>query len=291
VAIPEIAADSIEPGALSIHLLRVTAPAGGGDAILVADSTVTPARHLLIDAGNDGAVAESLVALGVPALDLVVLTHAHHDHYGGLPAVLGAVPVRLFAFNGQVRTAVTYRRLLERIEVEVPLVLVVDSMRRIRLGEGESATVLTLIPPRMEDIGNDTNDGRRLNNGSLAVRIDRGDFSFLTTGDAQLEANRRFAREFTELVDVTVLKAGHHGAVNANQPFWLDATSPEVVVVSANGTTHPHAEVLELFEERGIAIFCTPQHGRITLRVEQAGDYTIQTNNPAERRCEPGARR
>jgi competence protein ComEC len=206
-------------------------------------------------------------------------------------AVLDAVPVRAFAFNGQVRTAVTYRRLLERIEREVPGIIVVDTIRRVRLGEGDSITVLTLVPPRAQDLGTDTNDGRRLNNGSLAVRIDRGHFSFLTTGDAQAEANRRFAEEFAEQVNVTILKAGHHGANNGTQDFWLDATSPEVVVISANGTTHPHTEVLELISGRGIPVYCTPQHGRITLRVERSGAYAIQTREPAESSCEPGRTR
>jgi competence protein ComEC len=288
---PGAASDSIPPTALYVHLLRVSSRSGGGDAILIADSTIAPARHILIDAGDDRAAAAQLAELGVSALDLVVLTHAHHDHYGGLGAVLHAVPVRVFASNGQVRTAVTYRRLLERIDSLVPAALVVDSLRTIRLGAGDSATVLTLIPPRPEDLATDTNDGRRLNNGSLAVRLDRGRFSFLTTGDAQVEANRRFANEFAELVDVAVLKAGHHGAANATQDFWLDAVSPEVVLISANGTTHPHTEALALIAARGIPIYCTPQHGRITLRVERDGDYAIQTREPAERRCEPGSER
>ncbi len=285
------ATDSAAPTPLIIHLLRVTSRSGGGDAILIADSTVAPARHLLIDAGDDGAAAAKLVELGVPSLDLMILTHAHHDHYGGMGAVLDAVPVRTFALNGQIRTAVTYRRLLGRIEREVPGIIVVDTIRRVRLGEGDSATVVTLIPPRAQDLGTDTDDGRRLNNGSLAVRIDRGHFSFLTTGDAQAEANRRFTNDFAEQVDVTVLKAGHHGAANGTQGFWLDATSPEVVLISANGTTHPHAEVLELISGRGIPVYCTPQHGRITLRVERSGAYAIQTREPAERRCEPGRTR
>lgn len=286
-----VASDTAAPGVLSLHLLSITARSGGGDAILLADSTVTPARHILIDAGDDGGTAAQLVGLGVPALDLVVLTHAHHDHYGGLGAILDTIPVRAFAFNGQVRTAVTYRRLLERLEREVATIIVVDTLRRIRFGEGDSATVLTLIPPQPKNLATDTNDGRRLNNGSLGVRLDRGGFSFLTTGDAQLEANRRFAIEFDSLVNVTVLKAGHHGAMNAMQDFWLDATTPELVLISANGTTHPHAKALALVEARGIRIYCTPRHGRITLRVERAGDYVVRTAEAREPGCVAGSER
>jgi competence protein ComEC len=287
-ATPAVPEDSAGATPLTLHLLRVTSRSGGGDAILIADSTITPARHILIDAGDDGGTAAQLVGLGVPALDLVVLTHAHHDHYGGLGAILDAVPVRAFAFNGQVRTAITYRRLLERLEREVATIIVVDELRRVRLGEGDSATVLTLIPPQRDDLATDTDDGRRLNNGSLGARLDRGRFSFLTTGDAQLQANRRFAAEFDSLVAVTVLKAGHHGAANAMQEFWLDATAPDLVLISANGTTHPHAEALGLIEARGIRLYCTPRHGRITLRVERSGAYAVGTAEDAEPGCAPG---
>ena len=276
------------PAALTITVLRVTSTAGGGDAILVADSVATPPRHVLIDAGDDAAAARALRAAGIETLDLLVLTHAHHDHYGGMDGVLDAVQVRAFAFNGQVRSAVTYRRLLERVEREVPLVIVVDSVRRVRLGEGEHATTLTLIPPLPNHLGEDTSDGERLNEGSLAVRVERGGFSFLTTGDAEHAANRRFATLFPALVDVDVLKLGHHGSTDATDRGWLAATTPEVAIVSANGTTHPHAPVLALVRGLGIPLYCTPQHGAVRVRVAPDGAYSITTELPVDRECEPG---
>jgi len=279
---------SPDPTPLTITVLRVSSAAGGGDAILVADSAAEPPRHVLIDAGDDATAARALREAGLRTLDLLVLTHAHHDHYGGMDEVLDAVTVRAFAFNGQVRTAVTYRRLLDRIEREVPLVIVVDSVRRVRLGEGEGATTLTLIPPLSTYLGADTDRGERLNEGSLAVRIERGAFSFLTTGDAEREANRRFSARFPELVDVDVLKLGHHGSRDATDRAWLAATTPEAAIVSANGTTHPHAAVLALLKGRGIPLYCTPQHGAVRVRVAPDGAYHITTELPAERECAPG---
>ena len=279
------------PTPLTITVLRVSSVAGGGDAILVADSAAEPPRHVLIDAGDDATAARALSEAGLRTLDLLVLTHAHHDHYGGMDKVLDAVSVRAFAFNGQVRTAVTYRRLLDRIGREVPLVIVVDSVRRVRLGEGEGATTLTLIPPLPTHLRTDTDRSEHLNAGSLAVRVERGAFSFLTTGDAEHEANRRFATRFPELVDVDVLKLGHHGSRDATDAAWLAATTPEAAIVSANGTTHPHAAVLALLKERGIPLFCTPQHGSVRIRVAQDGAYQITTELPAGRECAPGRSR
>lgn len=289
--LPATAERTVERPALLLHALRVSAPSGGGDAILVADSSAERARHVLIDAGDDASAARALGELGVTSLDLMVLTHAHHDHYGGMADVLDAVPVRTFAFNGQARSAVTYRRLLRRIDEEVRQVLVVESVRRVRLGQGIDATELVLLPPMDEFIGRDTDRSEPLNEGSLGVRVARGRFSFLSTGDAELRANRRFAAVFPEQVAVDVLKLGHHGSSDATQPFWLDATAPEAAIVSANGTTHPHGRVLELVRARGIDLYCTPQHGRVTIRVARAGDYAVRTAASPRLPCEPGSER
>lgn len=287
---PPSAARVVDRPVLRVHVLRVDAPAGGGDAILIADSTASPPRHVLVDAGNDGAAAGALRELDVPSLDLMVLTHAHHDHYGGMDDVLDAVPVRAFAFNGQARTAVTYLRLLGRVRDEVPRVMVVDSaVRRIRLGEGIDATTLVLLPPLSEHLARDTDDGESLNEGSLAVRIERGRFSFLTTGDAEHEANERFAAGFPERVDVDVLKVGHHGSSDATRPSWLDATTPAVAIVSANGTTHPHAGVLRMLRDRPADLYCTAQHGRISVHVARTGAFAVDTERAPDLRCQPGS--
>ena len=93
------------------------------------------------------------------------------------------------------------------------------------------------------------------------------------------------------LVDVDVLKLGHHGSADATDAAWLAVTSPEAAIVSANGTTHPHASVLTLVNGRGVPLYCTPQHGAVRIRVDADGAYTITTEAPAERPCAPGRSR
>src|SRR5690606_1171595 len=122
-------------------------------------------------------------------------------------------------------------------------------------------------------------------------RVERPGFSFLTTGDAEHAANRRFAERFPALVDVDVLKLGHHGSGDANDAAWLAATTPEAAIISANGTTHPHASVLALVKEHGIPLSCTPQHGAVRVRVAPDRAYRITTELPAGRECAPGRSR
>ena len=70
-----------------VHFIDV----GQGDAILV----LTPSRVMLVDAGpRDGDAVCYLRSLGVDGIDLVIATHPHADHIGGMPAIFNAFPVR-----------------------------------------------------------------------------------------------------------------------------------------------------------------------------------------------------
>ena len=90
--------------------LGANASGGGGDAILITDSSAAGLVHGLVDAGpaganasNPGFVAGRLAALHVDSLVFLLLTHAHGDHFEGMPAVLSAIRPKRFIYNGQVR--------------------------------------------------------------------------------------------------------------------------------------------------------------------------------------------
>src|SRR2546422_7660387 len=98
---------SQDPAVLLVRVLDVSDARMGGDAILVTDSAAGRARHVLIDASDRGqTVVARLAAFRVDTLALVILSHPHADHYGGLSAVLRRFPVRRFVYGGTPRTAV-----------------------------------------------------------------------------------------------------------------------------------------------------------------------------------------
>src|SRR5690606_14483909 len=81
-------------GPLVIDVLDV----GQGDAILLRAA----GKAVLVDGGpSDAGTLAQLRRLGVERLDLVVATHPHADHVGGLTEVVRALPVGLFVDNGQ----------------------------------------------------------------------------------------------------------------------------------------------------------------------------------------------
>lgn len=274
---------------VSIHILKLDAETGGGgDAVVVADSSGTKPFFLLLDGGDDGSAASFLRAAGVDTLDLMVLTHAHFDHFGGMDEVFDEVHVRAFAYNGQVRSRFDYEALIERAESEADTVLVIEERVDWREGRGSGMDV-TIIPPFRQFLDRDTDSGTELNEGSLAVRIRLGSFTFLSTGDAEILANQRFVDRFRSLVDVDVLKVGHHGSADATQSFWLDAVSPDIALVSANGVTHPHGVVLDLLRRETDELFCTPQHGDLAFQVEASGAFAVRTGSDPRSRCRVGS--
>ena len=94
-----------------------------------------------------------------------------------------------------------------------------------------------------------------------------------------------------------MLKVGHHGANNAifdngfnGQSTWVDHTSPNVSIISANGTSHPRINALNrLLGQPDNRTYCTNVHGTITIRVTRAGAYTVTPEKNANNNCVAGS--
>ena len=277
---------------------------GGGDALLLTDSSATSIRYGLIDAGPEGLnganpayVAQRLQALGVTRLDFVQLTHAHADHYAGLPAVLSStIPVTRFVYNGQQRALASYESLINSARVRADSVIVPTAVRPLQLGA--DAATLRVIPPLGQYLANPAADSRELNEGSLGISLERGTFRMFFTGDGEVEANNRWRTSFaTFSANLVVLKAGHHGANDAvfdnglnGNSAWLAHTRPQTVIVSANGRSHPRMNALAaILSIAPKTTYCTSVHGDITVRILDSGQYEVRVQKNAESTCVRGS--
>ena len=276
---------------------------GGGDAILLTDSAQGLQVHALVDVGpagedasNPGFVADRLTDLGVTALEALVLTHAHSDHYAGIPAVVGAVDIERFIHNDQRRSLGGYRSAVNAAESAAETVIVPTEQMSFFLSD-EGGTELTVIPPLDLFLDQDTNDGMELNEGSVGIAARRGSFAMFLTGDGERLANARWRRDFASLTaDLDVLKVGHHGANDAifdagsgGTSSWLDHTQPEILLISANGKSHPRKAALnEIMGLPQARAYCTNVHGTIEVRVRTGGETTVDVERNADSDCEPG---
>ncbi|HUF49979.1 MAG TPA: MBL fold metallo-hydrolase [Longimicrobiales bacterium] len=293
-------------GTLIVRLFNLGANAsgGGGDAILVTDSSAGGLIHVLIDAGPAGSggsdtdfVRRRLSALGVDTIAYMILTHAHADHYLGMSAILAGLPVRRFLYNGQVRSAVTYERTIADARTHADSVIVVRDTIPVAFGRSSEQSRFTIMPPIPAWLSIDTDDSTPLNDGSVGMQLRRGTFAMFFTGDGEVQANNRWRTQFPAYTrNIDVLKVGHHGANDAifdngfsGLASWLDHTSPSISVISANGTSHPRRNALtRLLAQTNMRTYCTSVHGDITLRIYSDSRVIVTVERSADADCVPG---
>ncbi len=241
-------------GTMQVHMLDV----GQGDAILLQ----TPAgKNLLIDAGKKGAkVYEQLGTLGVRELELVVTSHAHTDHMGGMEDVVRRLPVALYLDSGLPHTTDSYASLMRALEErDVP-------HRRAEWGEvielDDGITVKVLWP------GNSYLRGTRsdLNSNSVVLQVDHGEDCFLFMGDAESPTEVEVSRGGVPQCDV--LKVAHHGSDHSSSAAFLRQVDPDIALISSgedNRYGHPGELTLEALQRQKVAIYRTDFWGQITL--------------------------
>lgn len=278
---------------------------GGGDAVLLTDSSAAGMRHALLDAGPGGAsgsdpglVARRLASLGVDTLQILVLSHAHTDHFDGMPSVLAATTVQQFFYNGQVRTFSGYNSFISQAGASADLVTVPTGIVESDLGFGSAATRIAILPPLQTFLANSGADGSEINEGSIGVEIGKGSFQMFFTGDGEVQANQRWRTQFPNRTgDLTILKVGHHGGNDAvfdngfnGSSSWLIHASPDIAIVSANGRTHGRINAVNhLNSLTGVSLYCTNVHGEIEVRVYESGQWVIQVEKNSGQPCVPGS--
>lgn len=244
------------PGAdLHVHVIDV----GQGDAILIRFR----GKAMLVDAGEIGK-GETVVAYleenDVEELDVVVATHAHSDHIGGMKEVLSAFPVGRFVDSGQPHTTRTYENLLIQIDdLGIPYAV------------AERGGTLDLDPDLRVEILNPAREpAGDLNEDSVVLKITYGRISFLLTGDAGFPAEESMRAAGLGL-DADVLKVGHHGTRYASSDEFLAAVSPAVSIISVgegNDYGHPHDEAMGRLQAAGSQIYRTDEAGTVVVATD-----------------------
>lgn len=245
---------------------------GQGDATLLQTGD---GKSLLVDAGGSvqggpdpGAqsVLPLLGALRISKLDVMVMSHPHPDHYGGLAAILENMPVAELWDTGQAEAEGTLgaQRIVELARQRgVKVVRPAELCERTRGLGNVSLRVLAPCP------GFD--DGFGPNDNSFVIRAQHGERSFLLTGDVEHEAEAQLvARRGTSLRS-DVLKVAHHGSRTSSTDALLAAVGPWLSVISAgraNAFGHPHPEI----EQRLIKA-----SGQV-LRIDRVGGVRVQSD-------------
>lgn len=238
-------------GELEVHFIDV----GQGDAIFIQ----APEQNVLIDGGDRGnIVVEYLQERDVSHLDLVIGTHPHADHIGGLINVMQEFSVEEVIDPAVAHTTKTFEDYLTLID-----------NNNITFTEGRAGMARDLGGGANLDILHPTQpSSSHLNDASVVARLSYGEVSFLFTGDVEEQAENELLSRDKQLLESDVLKVAHHGSSSSTSPAFLEATNPDFAVIMCgedNTYGHPHSQVLELLRNHGVEVYRTDVHGSIVF--------------------------
>jgi len=241
---------------LEIRFLNV----GQGDAALIRESGKTA----LIDAGSAGVISY-LRQLQIDTIDLVVASHNHADHIGGMTAVFRSTVVRNYLDNGVPHTTATYQRTFQAVRTSRAQYLNATS-RTITLG---AARVHVIAPPT----------GRDHNNSSVGILVEYGEFRALFTGDSELNELQYWLNAGV-IPQVHVVKVAHHGSWNGTSDAWVAATQPAAAVISVgnNSYGHPSPRVIEQWQNSGARVYRTDFDGSVVILANTDGSFVVVTD-------------
>jgi competence protein ComEC len=210
------------------------------------------------DPGED-IVSPYLWSRGIKTIDVVVLTHAHEDHLGGLGAILDNFHVGEF-WHAPTPETPEYVALLEKLakqHIPVRTLYTGDTLAR-----GNTSTRV-LWPPRQRPLLRSPS-----NDDSLVMRIGTDGVNFLLPGDAGRDVERQLLAAGVPLAS-QVLKVAHHGSRSSSSSEFIARVAPRVAVISteAGGAGNlPNPATLEVLHNAGARVFETAIDGATTVQ-------------------------
>jgi beta-lactamase superfamily II metal-dependent hydrolase len=260
---PEAVVDHLE--GLKVHYVDL----GQADATLFEYSHEGTEYRFLIDSGNwnSSNVVNYLQSQKIKDIDIVVITHPHADHIGQLDKIIENFNVTEVWMSGDTTTSQVFQRALSAIDTH-----------NIDYYEPRAGDVFDIGPLVVEVINPQKLTGD-LHEGSVSMRIQYGEVSFLFTGDAEKQTEQAILNRGYH-VKADILQLGHHGSKTSTIPEFLEEVNPEVAIYSAgkdNQYGHPHDEVLDRVKNAGIELYGTKVHGTIVVETD-GKDYKISAS-------------
>lgn len=239
-------------GSAAAQVYFIDVGQGDSELIRLKDSGI----DILIDAGTRSTkqeLADYLKELGVDDIDILIGTHPHEDHIGGMAKIIEEFPIGTLYLpetsDEMTPTTKTYESLLDAAESKNVTVRTA-SAGDVLLEQGN--TSFKVLSPSHTDYDN-------LNDYSIVTRLKVGDTAFLFQGDAETPVEEEILDSGAD-VSCDVIKLGHHGSSTSSSRAYLEAANPSAAVISCgvgNEYGHPHRETMDLLEKLSITPYRT----------------------------------
>ncbi len=222
---------------------------GQGDAIIIK----VDRQAILIDAGErfrkrdmgDRVVVPVARYLGINHFDLVVMTHPHNDHIGGILSVLKGIPTAQIWDSKNDYESGIYAAIHDELGNRG---INADYPQRGEIKQVNQVTVLQVLAPDTCQIPEYSN----VNNSSIVIRLMHGRNSFLFTGDLEHEGEE-LLYPYGDYLNAQVLKVAHHGSITSTTSRLLNAVNPHWAVISVghkNKFRHPSPKIINRLQKQ-----------------------------------------
>ena len=233
---------------------------GQGDALVI---NLGANRAILIDTGPDPILIDRCLSrLKISQISLLVLTHFHADHVGGLSGAIHKRDVK--------QVWVSNNHQPEGAYLSSKAILKTTPMREVHNGDLfqlAKAKISVLWPELItQSFAKLPGDGSAINNSSIALKIQLPSLSIFAAGDLEPPVQEIITSN-PLLNKVDIYKLCHHGSMYQYFPM-LDRISPSVALISVgkdNSYGHPAPETIGEFMRRGIKVLRTDQSGGIAV--------------------------
>ena len=226
---------------------------GQADSILILNNDTA----MLIDAGNnaDGPLLVDYIKnkLKINKIDIVVGTHPHEDHIGGIDDIINNFDIEDIYLPEVITTTKTFEDMISAIENKDLAISIPEIGEKFKLGEADFEVIYT---------GTDDKD---LNATSIIINMLYGEKTYLFTGDTTEEVEDTI---LNKNIDIDVLKVAHHGSRYSSSYEFLKIATPEYAIVSVgeeNSYEHPHQEAINRIKKHTNNIYMTKDVGTILL--------------------------
>lgn len=241
---------------------------GQGDSILIHSNGYSA----LIDTGpveSSVELSRSLRESNIEAVDVLILSHLHLDHSGGVPQIFEDFNVEniilpeLSSFSDGIYSA---ELAINEVTRSKGKVYKASEGMNFELGDFD-ITVVDVYPNFVNE-----------NNQSVIIKAEIDGKIFLFTGDAEKETENKLVAKNKD-INCDVLKVAHHGSNTSTTKDFLEKCSPDFGVISVgkdNTYNHPHRSTLEQLKNANVEIYRTDKQGDITFYIKD-GNFDIKT--------------